>query len=178
MIVLPRPLIAVLPLTIALAFTPVHADGQRHKHGVELIEEIKKKVSNQKHAAVIAKRRDAMHDLGNSMKKIAGNLRRENGNIADVKDAAINIEEIGRAIPDLFPPGTGMATYNGITGAKPAIYSDATGFKTASLKMSTLASDFVKAINAGASKSDLGKKFGMIGRLSCGGCHRIYREKL
>ena len=71
-----------------------------------------------------------------------------------------------------------MATYNGVTGAKPSIFSDATGFNAVSLKMSSLASDLVKAINAGASKSDLGAKFGMIGRQSCGGCHRIYREKL
>ena len=112
------------------------------------------------------------------MKKIAIHLRRGNVKIADVKDAAIKIEEIGRAIPDLFPPGTGMTTYNGVTGAKPNIYSDATGFKTVSLKMSLLASDLVEAINAGASKSELGEKFGMIGRQSCGGCHRIYREKL
>ena len=52
------------------------ADGHGHKHGGELVEEIKKMVSNAEHAAVITKRRDAMQDLGGSMKKIASYVKR------------------------------------------------------------------------------------------------------
>ncbi|GEM_PF-720135 len=165
-------------LVAVSAASPVLADGHRHKHSGELVEEIKKMVSNAEHAAVITKRRDAMQDLGGSMKKIASYVKRNEGDPADVITAAMRIEAIAKTIPGLFPPGTGMATYPGVTGAKPAVHSDAAGFKAVSLEMALLAAGLAKAAGSGASKSDLGAKFGMIGKQGCGGCHRIYRKKL
>ncbi|PPR11479.1 MAG: hypothetical protein CFH41_01064 [Alphaproteobacteria bacterium MarineAlpha11_Bin1] len=174
---LPLLAIQLLAITIILQAPSVVASGPGHKHGAELIKEIKKKFPNTDHAVIISKRRDIMHALGDSMKRIAKGLKQE-VSITDLNEAAIKIEEIGRIIPSLFPPGTGMETYNGVTGAKSAIFSDASGFKTLSLKMSSLASDFIEAANTGASTTVLRSKFRLIGRQTCGGCHRIYREKL
>ena len=165
-------------LVAVLAASPVLADGHRHKHSGELVEEIKKMVSNAEHAAVITKRRDAMQDLGGSMKKIASYVKRNEGGPADVITAAMRIKAIAKTIPGLFPPDTGMSTYPGVTGAKPAVHSDAAGFKAVSLEMALLAAGLAKAAGSGASKSDLGAKFGLIGKQGCGGCHRIYRKKL
>ena len=173
------PFLAItLAITIVLPFTSVVANGPGHKHGAELIEEIKKTVRNSGHAAVIAKRRDTMHALSDSMKKISISLKQGDTGLADLKEATTKIEEIGRIIPSLFPPGTGMEKYKGVTGAKPAIYSDASDFKNISLKMSSLASDLIKSANAGASSNVLRSKFRLIGGQTCGGCHRKYREKL
>ena len=67
------------------------------------MEEIEKMVSNAEHAAVITKRRDAMQDLGGSMKKIASYVKRNEGGPADVITAAMRIEAIAKTIPGLFP---------------------------------------------------------------------------
>ena len=171
-------LIGTFALVAVSATAPVLADGHGHKHRSELVEKIKKMVSNAEHAAVLAKRRDVMHDLGGSMKKIASYMKKNEGGSADVIAAAMRMEAIAKTIPGLFPPGTGMATYPGVTGAKPAVHADVAGFKAVSLKMASLAADLAKAVGSGASKSDLGAKFGMIGKQGCGGCHRTYRKKL
>ena len=148
--------IGIFALVAVSAASPVLADGHRHKHGGDLVEEIKKMVSNAEHAAVITKRRDAMQDLGGSMRKIASYVKRNEGGPADVITAAMRIEAIAKTIPGLFPPETGMETYPDVTGAKPEVYSDSTGFKAVSLKMASLAMDLAKAAGSGASKSDLG----------------------
>lgn len=170
--------IGAFALTAVSAATPALADGHGHKHGGNLMKEIKMKVANAEHAAVIAERRMAMRALGGSMKKIAGYLKKGEGSAADVKAAAMKIEEIGKAAHGLFPAGTGMAAYPGVTGAKAEVHSDAAGFKAISLKMASIAADLAKAAGDGASKADLGAKFGMIGKEGCGACHRVYREKL
>ncbi|MGB0631878.1 MAG: c-type cytochrome [Alphaproteobacteria bacterium] len=166
--------IGAFALTAVSATSPVLADG----HGNKLMKEVEMKVGNKEHAAIITKRRMAMRELSGSMKKIAGYMKKNEGGPADVKAAAMKIEEIGKAIPGLFPAGTGMAAYEVVTGAKPAIFSDAAGFKKIAMTMSSLAADLAKAAGDGASKGDLGAKFGMVGKQGCGGCHRTYREKL
>ena len=146
--------IGALALTAVLAATPALADGQGNK----LMTEIEMKVSNKAHAAVIAERRMAMRALSGSMKKIAAFMKKNEGTAADVKAAAMKIEEIAKSVHAKFPAGTGMADYPGFTGAKPAVHSDAAGFKEVSLKMASLAADLAKAVESGASKGDLGAK--------------------
>jgi len=166
--------IGAFALTAVSAVTPALADG----HGNKLMKEVEMRVSNKEHAAVITERRMAMRELSGSMKKIVGYMKKNGGGPADVKAAAMKIEEIAKVIPGLFPAGTGMAAYEGATGAKPEVFSDAAGFEKVSMTMASLAADLAKAAGDGASKSDLGAKFGMIGKQGCGGCHRTYREKL
>lgn len=172
--------IGAFALAAVSAARPALADGHGHKHHHHgnLMKEIKKIVSNAEHAAVIAERRSAMHVLGGSMKQIGGYLKKGEGSAADVKTAAMAIEKIGKAIPKLFPAGTGMAAYKGVTGAKPAVHSDPAGFRKISQQMASLAAELAQAAGSGASKADLGAKFGIIGKVGCGGCHRTYREKL
>lgn len=167
--------IGAFALTAVSATAPALADG----HGDKLMKEIEMKVKNAKHAAVITQRRKAMRALGGGMKQIAGYLKANKGGPDDVAAAAGKISEIAKTVPDLFPAGTGMARYPGVTGAKPAIFSDSAGFKTAAMNLASLADSLAKAASApGAGKAQIGKAFGPVGKMGCGGCHKDYRQKL
>jgi len=167
--------IGAFALTALSATTPVLADG----HGNKLMKSIEMKVKNKKHAAVIMKRRSAMRALGGNMKRIAGYLKANKGGLKDVAMAARRIASIANAMPGLFPAGTGMARYPGVTGAKPAIFEDKAGFKKAAMTLASLANGLAKAASApGAGKAQIGKAFGPVGKMGCGGCHKNYRQKL
>jgi cytochrome c556 len=167
--------IAVFALTALSAATPALADG----HGNKLMKSIEMEVKNKKHASVITKRRMAMRALGGNMKKIGGYLKANKGGPADVAKAAANIAQIAKATPGLFPAGTGMARYPGVTGAKPAIFENNAGFKKAAMRLASLANGLAKASSApGAGKAQIGKAFGPVGKMGCGGCHKNYRQKL
>jgi len=167
--------IGAFALTALSATTPALADG----HGNKLMKSIEMKVKNKKHAAVIAKRRMAMRALGGNMKRIAGYLKANKGGPKDVAAAAGRIANIANAMPGLFPAGTGMARYPGVTGAKPAIFEDSAGFKKAAMTLASLANGLAKAASApGAGKAQIGKAFGPVGKMGCGGCHKNYRQKL
>lgn len=169
--------IGAFALTAVSATTPTSAQAQ----GMEkLMKEIEMKVENKEHAAVIAKRRGAMRALGGNAKTIAGYLKENKGGPKEVAAAAGRIAQIAKNIPDLFPAGTGLARYPGVTGAKPEIFSDnKAGFTKASMQLASLADALAKAASApGAGKAEIGKAFGAVGKMGCGGCHKDYRQKL
>ncbi len=159
----------------ATTSTPAQAQGMK-----KLMEEVEMKVKNKQHAAIIAKRRGAMRALGGNMKQIAGHLKENRGSPADVAKAAANISQIAKSIPVLFPAGTGLARYPGVTGAKPAIFKDnKAGFTKAAMQLASLADALGKAASApGAGKAQIGKALGPVGKMGCGGCHKDYRQKL
>jgi cytochrome c556 len=167
--------IGTFAMTAVSVTTPALADG----HGNKLMKQIEMKVKNAKHASVIAKRRMAMRALGGNMKRIAGYLKANKGGPGDVADAAKRIANIANATPGLFPAGTGMARYPGVTGAKPSIFTDGAGFKKAAMNLASLANNLAKVASAsGAGKAQIGKAFGPVGKMGCGGCHKDYRQKL
>jgi len=167
--------IGAFALTALSAATPALADG----HGNKLMKSIEMKVKNKKHAAVITKRRSAMRALVGNMKQIAGYLKASKGGPKDAAMAARRIASIANAMTSLFPAGTEMARYPGVTGAKSAIFEDQAGFKKAAMTLASLANGLAKAASApGAGKAQIGKAFGPVGKMGCGGCHKNYRQKL
>lgn len=167
--------IGAFVLTAVSATTPTLADG----HGKKLMKQIEMKVKNKKHAAVIAERRMAMRALGGNMKRIAGYLKENKGGPGSVAEAAAKISQIAKAVPDLFPAGTGMSRYPGVTGAKPKVFSDSADFKAAAMNLASLADGLARAASApDAGKAQIGKAFGPVGKMGCGGCHKDYRQKL
>lgn len=159
----------------ATTSTPAQAQSME-----KLMQEVESKVKNKQHAAVIAKRRGAMRALGGNMKQIAGYLKENKGTPADVAKAAANISQIAKNIPDLFPAGTGLAKYPGVTGAKPEIFKDnKAGFTKAAMELASLADALAATATApGAGKAQIGKAFGPVGKVGCGNCHKDYRQKL
>lgn len=166
--------IGAFALSAVSATTPALADG----HGNKLMKQVEAKVENKAHADVITKRRMAMRAVGGNMKTIAGYLKANKGGPADVAKSAMAISNIAVAVPGLFPGGTGMARYPAVTGAKAEIFSDAEGFKKASMAMASAAANLAKAASApNAGKKEIGMAFGALGK-SCGSCHKVYRQKL
>jgi cytochrome c556 len=167
--------IGTFVLAAATSVTPATADG----HGNKLMKQVEMKVSNKAHAKAITERRMAMRALSGNMKIVAGYLKKGVGGPPEVAAAAAKMESISKSIPGVFPAGTGMAEYEGITGAKPAVFSDAAGFKAAAMKMASLAGDLRKAASApNAEKGKIAAAFGQVGKMGCGGCHKTYRQKL
>lgn len=166
--------IGAFALSAITATAPAIADG----HGNKLMKQVEAKVSNKAHAGAIAKRRMAMRAVGGNMKTIAGYLKANKGGPADVAKSAMAISNISKAVPGLFPAGSGMARYPAVTGAKPEIFSDSAGFKKAAMMMASAAANLAKVASApNAGKKEIGMAFGALGK-SCGSCHKVYRQKL
>ena len=168
--------IGTFALVAVSAASPVLADGHRHKHGGDLVEEIKKMVSNAEHAAVITKRRDAMQDLGGHEEnrqlreeERGRSGRRHYGGDENRGDSKNNTRAL--------PPGNRNGDLSRCHRRETRSLFGFHRFQGCALKMASLAMDLAKAAGSGASKSDLGAKFGMIEQ-GCGGCHRTYRKKL
>ena len=169
--------IGAFALTAVTAVTPAIADGHGHKN--KLMMQIEKVVKHKQHAKLIHDRRMGMRALSGNMKKIVGYLKKGKGGPADVAAAAAAIEGIAKKTHGLFPAGTGMDKYAGITGAKTEIHSDNAGFKAAAHKLASLAAELKKVASAsGADKGKIAAAFGPVGKMGCGGCHRTYRQKL
>ena len=168
--------ISAFTLTAVLVTTPTTAQAQGMK---KLMEQVEMKVTNKKHAAVIAKRRGAMRALSSNMKRIVGYLRANKGGPEDVAASAKKIVSIAKGLPGMFPAGTGMAKYPGVTGAKPDVFQKRQGFKKAAMRLASLAGNMATAASApGAGKAQIGKALGPLGKMGCGGCHKGYRQKL
>ena len=166
--------IGAFALTAVSATTPALADG----HGKKLMKQIEMKVKDKKHAGAIVKRRSAMRALSGNMKKIAGYLKANKGTPKDVAKSAMAISNIVKVVPGLFPGGTGMARYPGVTGAKPALFSDRDGLKKAAMTTASAAANLAKVASApNAGKKEIGMAMGALGK-SCGSCHKAYRQKL
>ena len=170
--------IGAFALTSVTAVTPALADSHGHKHK-NLMMQIEKIVKNKQHAKLIHDRRKEMRALGGNMKKIVDYLKHGKGGPNAVAAAAGAIEVIASKTHSLFPAGTGMDNYAGITGAKTSIQSDNAGFKAAADELATLAAQLKKvASSSGANKGQIAAAFRSVGRMGCGGCHRTYRQKL
>jgi cytochrome c556 len=111
------------------------------------------------------------------MKQLAGPMRtglmmsqgKEPFTPAAAKAAMDQVVAHGEKFMTLFPAGTanGGAVK---TGASPAIWSDAAGFKAAGLKFVTDA----KAAGAAADQAAFAAAYKVV-QSDCGGCHKAYR---
>ena len=134
-------------------------------------------LSAQDPAAVLKERQETMKQLGGNMKAINDFVEAGTGSAEDVATRAASIREIAGKIPTLFPEGTSMDDGIGKTGAKPAIWSDWSGFQAAATKMGEEAGKLAEVAAAG-DRDAIGAQFGALGKDGCGGCHQTFRQKL
>ncbi len=128
-------------------------------------------------AAIVKQRQDAMKEMGGHMKAINAFVESGAGSAADVAARAKAIQDISGKITDLFPAGTSLDDGIGKTGAKPVIWTDWEGFKSAAMKLGGFAGELETAAQGGDSGA-IGEQFAALGKNGCGGCHQTFRQKL
>jgi cytochrome c556 len=129
-------------------------------------------------ADIVKERQDLMKQNGDDMKTIAGFVNAGAGSLDDVANAAGQIAENAMKIPDLFPEGTSMDDVSDPeNGAKPVIWEkwdeflgDADTLQQEALVMREL------AMNGDA--EGVAAQLEVLGGEGCGGCHKVFRQKL
>jgi cytochrome c556 len=81
------------------------------------------------------------------------------------------LHRVALAVPGWFPPGSDQ----GKTEAKPAVWSDATGFAAASARFATASQALLVAVQAG-DPAAVQARFGELGG-TCKSCHDSYRAE-
>lgn len=124
---------------------------------------------------VIGQRQDAMKGLGGAMKTLTPMVRGEQPwNQAEAVKAATTINNVSKAIPQVFPPGSGPES--GVkTGALPIIWQQTADYQ---LKAKALeeASGVLLGLAQAGNSDGVKNQFGNVGK-ACGGCHEVYRAK-
>jgi cytochrome c556 len=125
-------------------------------------------------AETIKLRQQGLKDLGAAVKLIRDELKGSSPDAGKIKTAAVEIKKAAAALPEWFPSGTD-ASVGVKTAAKPEIWSDPAGFKSAEDAFIEQAAKFVPLAESGdvaAVTSD----FKPLAQ-SCGACHDKYRVK-
>ena len=121
---------------------------------------------------IIKARQSNLKDLGGAFKTIRDQLRLSKPNIAEIKQAAQQINTLSQDQNHWFPKGSGPET--GVkTAAKPEIWSDAAGFAKAMEKYSSEAPKLL-TFAEGNDLDGLKTQVGAVGQ-TCKGCHDTYR---
>ena len=118
-------------------------------------------------------RKAAMKSISEANKVIKGYTKGK-GDLKQAVAAANQIASIAKALPDLFPAGSGKG-YGKTTRAKPAIWSDWKNFQKANDALVVAASRFASRSSMGDAAT-MKASAGAIGK-SCGGCHKLFRGK-
>ena len=123
--------------------------------------------------ALMKKRHEDYERIGDSMKVIGRELKKDSPDLAEVRRHAATIAQLAPQVPTWFPAGTGPDV--GKTDAKAEIWQKPEDFKAKATAFTAAASKFQTAANGDdlaairAAQADLGK--------SCKACHDLYREK-
>jgi cytochrome c556 len=125
-------------------------------------------------AETIKVRQQGLKDLGAAVKLIRDELKTSSPDAAKIKTASAEITKAAAAIPDWFPAGTD-ASVGVKTAAKPEIWSDTAGFKSAQDAFIERAGKFVPIAESG-DVAAVAAAFKPLGQ-SCAGCHDKYRVK-
>lgn len=123
---------------------------------------------------VAEKRSMAMKSMGGSMRVIKGYVGGR-GSKDDVAKAVAVIASTAPNITALFPKGTGMEALPK-SEAKPEIWQKWDEFGAAAKTLGDKAAILAAAIDSG-DKGKIGAAFGDLGKVGCGGCHRVFRQK-
>jgi cytochrome c556 len=125
-------------------------------------------------AETIKSRQHGLKDLGTAVKLIRDELKGPSPDAGKIKTASAEIKQAAAALPDWFPSGTDTSA--GVkTAAKPEIWSDAAGFKSAQDAFIEQAGKFVPLAESG-DVAAVATAFKPLAQ-SCGGCHDKYRVK-
>ena len=125
-------------------------------------------------AETIKLRQQDLKSLGAAVKLIRDELKGPSPDAGKITTAAAEIKKAAAGLPDWFPAGTD-ASVGVKTAAKPQIWSDPAGFKSAADAFVEQAAKFVPLAESGdvAAVASGFKPFTQ----SCGGCHDKYRVK-
>jgi cytochrome c556 len=120
----------------------------------------------------IKARQSNLKDLGGAFKTVRDQLKLSTPNIAEIKQAARQIDNLSQDQKHWFPKGSGPEA--GVkTAAKPEIWGDPDGFSNALAKSSAEAPKLLTLANAN-DIDGLKAQVGVVGR-ACKGCHDSYR---
>ena len=121
-------------------------------------------------AGPIEDRQALMKGLAGPMKDAVAITKAPAYDAAADKAAMDKLAASGDKLVALFPKGSENGTGDLKTGAGPAIWTDAAGFKTAAMKFSTDA----KAAGGAKDAAGFADAFKTV-QADCGGCHKTYR---
>jgi cytochrome c556 len=127
-------------------------------------------------AETIAKRQEAMKELGGHMKAIKAFVEENQGTAEDVKSHAEAIQAASGQIVALFPEGTSLDDGVAKTAAKPVIWEKMDMFKAAADALGAEAGKLAEVAATGDATA-IGEQFGNLGKIGCGGCHQEFRQK-
>ncbi len=125
----------------------------------------------------IQQRKALMKTIFKNWKPIKAYAKSGKGSAADVVKYAKAINASADKIPGLFPKGTSRGDYpDTVTRALPAIWKDWTGFEKAAKNLEAQSATLVK-VAMGGDKDAITKQIGVMGKNSCGVCHKPFRGK-
>ena len=124
--------------------------------------------------ATITARQDAMKAQGGAMRTLTPIVRGEQPwNQQAAVQAATTLNNTAKAIPTVFPQGTGPDA--GKTDALPVIWQNFGDFQAKSKALETESAKLLQLAQAG-DEAGFKAQFPAVGR-TCGGCHETYRVK-
>jgi cytochrome c556 len=126
--------------------------------------------------AIIKDRQDTMKAQGKALATAKG-FSEGRVDQATAEAAISDLIKITSRLVDKFPPGTGMADFPGVSGAKPAIWSDWEKFKEAPKAAIAQEQKLLALIKAGDKQAG-GLQSAATWDDGCQVCHKVYREKL
>ncbi|MDB5407326.1 MAG: cytochrome c [Rhodospirillales bacterium] len=126
--------------------------------------------------AVIKDRQDTMKAQGKALAAAKG-FSEGRVDQATAEAAISDLIKTTSRIVDKFPPGTGMAEFPGVSGAKPAIWTEWDKFKAAPQAAVAQEQKLLALIKAG-DKQAVGAQSAATWDDGCQVCHKPYREKL
>lgn len=121
-------------------------------------------------------RQDKMKELGGHMKAIKA-FADGGGDAADIAARAQAMREIAVAIPEWFPADSLMGT-DGLsveTRALPAIAEKRAEFEKIAAVLAEEAGKLAQVAQAGDNGA-VGAQFGVLGKESCGACHKAFQQ--
>jgi cytochrome c556 len=127
-------------------------------------------------AAIVAKRQT-------TMKALSANVKAINDYTADKADqsaaiaAAKEIVELGKTVPSLFPPGTGMQAMPGKSGARPEIWTEQAKFNDAASALDVMSEALMSVVQSGSPPATRAA-LQALGKNGCGACHDSFRVKI
>jgi cytochrome c556 len=126
--------------------------------------------------SAIDARRALMKENAAQMKAIYAVVDAKSGDLADMQKRAEIVRADAAKIPALFPAGTSISDMPGKTHAKPEIWQNTEGFKSAAASLGTEAGKLADAAKSG-DMAAFAAQFEATGK-ACGNCHADFRAKL
>ncbi len=119
-------------------------------------------------------RQSVMKAVGGHMGSIAMIVKGKGGNVADLKGHAHALAELARVAGGIFPDHS--TPLDGVTAAKPDIWDKPDEFKAVLSAFQAETAKLAKVADSG-DMAAFGKQLGVVGKGTCGACHKTFRVK-